>query len=312
MERTRLRYVNLPGVLSDGKVDRAGKVNGFVLLFMGQRQGWIFLREGEAVLAALLRPERRDLVPVEWLVSLAEREQERGDVAYYGAQEEQLRAMYATLAPTPVVRPTDVEQAQPELLFRRLADTHFDGVVEVQVDGGVNYLVLGSGELRSMYLAGGEAAGSGPASLDALLLDAAGRPEIRGFAAVETLPVQAPVALARLYLRVIEAVLADVAASVETEPAVTCFQEALVRQRREYPELAQVKLDPDGHAEGVVFGTQERVTQATASWLFEALTLAGRNWELDASETVARAALPHRHALEAQGFLRCLPWPIPW
>lgn len=312
LERTRLRYINLPGILSDGKVNREAQVSGFVVLFFGHSVGWIFLVHGEPVLGALLRPERRELVPVEWLRSAAERESERGQIAYYGAPEAQLRAMYATLAQEPSLRPTTEEAARAVRLIRRLESTGFSGVLEVRADEGLNYLVIQDGGLQAAYLADDAGEGSVSDVLEKLLLGRKTPASVVGFNAVDALPTQAPEALARLYLRVVESALADVARTAGAVPATACFREALERQREQHAELARVRVEADGRIEGVIFGMRERVTEAVAGWLFESLSAAGRAWELDAGDIVARAARPHRHAMEASGFLSRLPWPISW
>ncbi|HEY0094441.1 MAG TPA: hypothetical protein VGB96_08965, partial [Archangium sp.] len=57
LPRTKLSYVNLPGILSDGKRDRGARVAGFVCLQLGERCYLIFLRNGEPFHSARLQAE---------------------------------------------------------------------------------------------------------------------------------------------------------------------------------------------------------------------------------------------------------------
>ena len=59
LPRTKLSYVNLPGILSDGKRDRQARVPGYVAVQLGERCFLIFMREGEPFYAARITPQGR-------------------------------------------------------------------------------------------------------------------------------------------------------------------------------------------------------------------------------------------------------------
>src|SRR6185436_3303792 len=76
LPRTKLSYVNLPGILTDGKRDRAGRVSGYVSIQLGERCFLVFLRGGEAFNAARLSRDGRGPVALSDVVQLVATESE--------------------------------------------------------------------------------------------------------------------------------------------------------------------------------------------------------------------------------------------
>ena len=104
LPRTKLAYANLPGILSDGKRDRAARVPGFVAVQLGERCFLVFLREGEPFFAARLTAAGQEPAALSEVLRLAGTESERGEggqIGYYGASDDQLLAMLSTIVNAP-------------------------------------------------------------------------------------------------------------------------------------------------------------------------------------------------------------------
>ena len=100
LPRTKLSYVNLPGILSDGKRDRQARVPGYVAVQLGERCFLIFMQHGEPFYAARITPQGRGPAALSEVLRLAGTESERGEggqIGYFGASEAQQRAMISTL-----------------------------------------------------------------------------------------------------------------------------------------------------------------------------------------------------------------------
>src|SRR5690606_9932771 len=92
LQRTKLRYINLPNVLSDGKRDRTARVPGYVLVYLGDAVDLLFLIDGEPATAARVSATWRGVVSVRSVLDRANAALERADVAYHGASLGQLSA----------------------------------------------------------------------------------------------------------------------------------------------------------------------------------------------------------------------------
>jgi hypothetical protein len=155
LPRTKLSYVNLPGILSDGKRDRAARVCGFVCIQLGERCYLIFLRNGEPFHSARLQAEEgRGAAALSEVLRIAATESERGEagqIGYFGAPEAQLQAMLATLVQEPVEWAASVDCTRPELLFPQLRQRQFTGVLELCAAGRHHYMIFEEGVFRSGY-----------------------------------------------------------------------------------------------------------------------------------------------------------------
>ena len=128
--RTRLRYVDLDAVLTDGKVDRASKAPGFVLLFYGAETEIIFAVDGEPVTAVRITDRERSVIPLGGVKKRASTEREWADIAYFQAPEPQLRAMYATACGAPDLDTEELDPARPAHIFTTARERDYSGVIE--------------------------------------------------------------------------------------------------------------------------------------------------------------------------------------
>lgn len=308
LQRTKLRYVNLPNLLNDGKLDRLARVPGYVALYLGDAVDLIFLLHGEPATAARVSARGRAVVSVRSVLDRANAAVERAYVAYHGAPVDQLAAMLATIRGEPVLTASELNPAQPGRMFTMLRERRFDGVLEVREGTAAHYLVLENGLPKSTYLVDRR---PGETDADALARlfdrDRARGLTVAAYPGLEGFPIQAPIALVQLYSRIIREAVEAVGARIGTAQANTFFSEALERARARHPALATYRLGPDGRVESDPIDPPEAVTAAVAEWLGDALLRAERAGAIDGLEVLARITRGHRYALDAQGFFRWLP-----
>jgi len=311
LERTRLRYVHFLQLLNDGKRERASRVPGFVAVFLGHETDLILLLAGEPANALCLRPGHRSVVPIATVVERATQESERGDVAFYGAPEAQLCAMFATVAHPPLDLP-DLDVTQPGRLFARLEAERFDGVLEVREGDAVHYVLLDGGTPQHAFVADDGSGGDVADRLERLFVPERVRAfEVKAYPPVRSLPIQAAPALVQLYARTVGGALEALRETLGAETAICLFEEARLRAGEKHVALADYRIGPDGAVSGQSVAEAEALTDAVAAWLLEALTAASRLSDgIDPATLLERVTYENRYALEAQGFYRHLPWPV--
>ncbi len=258
-----------------------------------------------------MRPGRRSVVPIATVVERATQESERGDVAFYGAPEAQLCAMFATVAHPPLDLP-DLDVTHPGRLFSRLEEERFDGVLEVREGDAVHYLLLEGGTPREAFIAEDVGGGGLADRLERLFAPArVASLEVTAYPPVHSLPVQAAPALVQLYARTVSGALEALREPLGAEATVRLFEEARARAGVKHAALASYRVGPEGGVEGESVAEAEALTDAVAAWLLEALTTASRVAEdIDPAALLERVTYENRFALEAQGFFRHLPWPV--
>ncbi|MGH7475543.1 MAG: hypothetical protein ACRELD_04585 [Longimicrobiales bacterium] len=309
VERTHLRYINLPNILNDAKTDRAARITGFVSLFLGREVWWILIERGEPLTAARLREEQREIVPIEDVLDAARREQERADLAYYHVTEAQLAAMYATVASQPLFQAPEGDMGRPGQLFGALQQRAFEGVLELRGTRAVHYVTFEAGRVRQLYLAGQLPGESRERALERIFFAPEREPlQAWCYAPVSAISAQAPLALVTLYRRIVH----ELVEHSGSGDAVGWFRIGLQRAAVEYPELAGITLEETGEvhsgAEGVA--SADRLTAAYGAWIGAALQSGASAGAFDPAELVERVTRQHRFALERQGFYQRLPWPV--
>ncbi|HEX2094208.1 MAG TPA: hypothetical protein VHG28_17525 [Longimicrobiaceae bacterium] len=310
LSQTKLSYVNLPGLLSDGKRDRTARVPGFVAVQLGERCYLIFIQDGDPFHAGRVDPAGRRQVALAEVLRIASTESERGEngqIGFFGAPEGQLRAMLATLLHDPV---RCEEVARPGHLFPALREQCFSGVVELYVGGAFQYLAFQDGTCRAGYLC--ERDPSVPVGECIRALFQAAGPDLRVtlFPPLADLPVQAGPGLADLYRRIIGGILREVSAPVGREAGLELMRCAhqVVAARR--PALAALDLTDEGRVRGYPVATPGDLTEAVADWVTEALIAAADQYAVDPGEVVERVARDSRFVLAEQGFFARLPWAV--
>lgn len=313
LPQTKLSYVNLPGILSDGKRDRAARVPGFVAVQLGERCYLVFLRAGEPFQAARLDPASRGQVALAEVLRTASTESERGEngrIGFFGAPEGQLRAMLATFLHSPVPAEEGLDPAKPDLLFPALRERRFTGVVELCCGAAVQYLVFDGGKYRAGYFC--ERDVSVPLGEFVRALFDPGNADLRVtlYPPLSDLPAQASPGLVDLYRRIVGGVLREVSSPVGREAGMELMQRTWCAAAARHPAIGAFVLTDDGRVRGDPVATPRHLTDGAAAWVTEALIAAADQYRVDPAETVARVARDSRFVLEEQGFFARLPWAV--
>lgn len=313
LPQTKLSYVNLPGILSDGKRDRTARVPGFVAVQLGERCYLIFLREGEPFHAARIDPRARAQVALAEVLRIVGTESERGEtgsIGYYGAPEAQLRTMLATFVHEPVPCGEGVDPRRADRLFPALRERDFSGVVELCDAGTVHYLDFREGAFQSGYFCGA-GAGAPVGELLRAVFQAAG-PElnVRLFPALAELPAQASPGLIDLYRRIIGGTMRDLGVTMGEAPSMALMRRAQERAASSAPVVGAFVLTEEGRVRGDPVATPAELTAAAAAWVTEALIAAAESGGSDPVEVLGRVARDARFVLAEQGFYARLPWVV--
>lgn len=315
--RTHLRYVDLDAVLTDGKVERASKAPGFVLLFFGGETDVIFVVGGEPVTAVRLSEKGRAVVPLSAVKRRANAEREWADVAYFLAQEPQLRAMYATCG-TCNLDTFELDAERPGRIFARARDSEYTGVVEfLERNRKVHYLVFAEGlpvhgffadQRRASDVRANESLSSRlerlfqPVRIEGM--------RATGYAHVPKLPVQAPPALAAVYSELVSAAVREIAQSTGRAVALQCFGDALARTRERQPGLRGFHLAESGRLEGESVAPVDALSDGVAALLVEGLSAGDEAGAPPPQATLERITRENRFLLQANGFFERFPWPV--
>lgn len=314
LPQTKLSYVNLPGILSDGKRDRTARVPGFVAVQLGDRCHLIFLRQGEPFQAARIGPEGHAQVALAEVLRIAGTESERGEngrIAYYGAPEEQLRAMLATFLHPSVPCGEGVEPGKPDHLFPALRERRFSGVVELCDARVVQYLVFRDGAYRTGYFCERDSTIPVGDFLRSLFRNAGSGLRVSLYPALDQLLAQASPGLVDLYRRIVGGVVREASAPVGREAGMGLVRLAQEAAAARYPPLAAFVLTENGRVRGDPVAPPRLLTEAVAAWVSEALIAASEQYGLDPAETLSRVTHDSRFVLTEEGFFALLPWAVP-
>lgn len=314
LPRTKLSYVNLPGILSDGKRDRGARVAGFVCIQLGERCYLIFLRNGEPFHSARLQAEEgRGAAALSEVLRIAATECERGEagqIGYFGAPEAQLQAMLATLVQEPVEWASTVDVARPELLFPQLRERRFTGVLELCAAGRHHYMIFEDGAFRSGYFTDRDGAVPVPEFIRSVFAAGEGGLRVMPFPALAALPVQAGPGLVDLYRRIIGGVLRELSTALGRDTAFAMLRIAQGDVGERLPAAAAFTLTDEGRISGDPVASPEGLTEAVAAWLTAALIAGSQHDGVDPAAMVERVARDSRFVLQEQGFFERLPWSV--
>jgi hypothetical protein len=313
LPRTKLSYVNLPGILSDGKRDRAGRVCGYVSIQLGERCFLIFIRNGEPFNSARLQPAARGAASLSEVLRLVGTEIERGEsgqIGYFGASEAQLQAMLATLLRDPVSLDDPVDPSRPDLLFPRLRDRRFSGVMELWDECRFHYVHFEDGAYRAGWFSDRDPAV--PAADFVRSVFAAAGPGLRCtlYDAFAEMPVQAGPGFVDLYRRIIGGVMRELAQSIGRDTAMGMVRRAQLQAAGAHPCVASFTVTDEGRISGDPVDTPAGLTEGVAAWVTEVLIAASDHHGVDPASIVERVARDSRFVLAEHGFFTRLPWAL--
>jgi hypothetical protein len=314
LPRTKLSYVNLPGILIDGKRDRAARVAGFVCIQLGERCYLIFLRNGEPFNSARLQAaEGRGAAALSEVLRIAATESERGEagqIGYFGAPESQLQAMLATLIQEPVEWAGTVDRNRPERLFPQLRERRFTGVLELCAAGRHHYMLFEDGAFRTGYFTDRDAAIPVPEFVRSVFTGADGRVRVMPYPALPSLPMQAGPGLVDLYRRIIGGILRELSNVLGRDEAFVMMLRAQEGVGPGLPAAAAFRITEEGRISGDPVASPEGLTEAVAAWLTAALIAGAQRDGVDPGLMVERVARDSRFVLQELGFFDRLPWSV--
>jgi len=310
--RTRMAFIHLDNVLAYAKRDRDGMVDAYLAAYLPEELILLFFRKGEIINAATLRSDGRHLVPIAEALRRMKAETERSEVSYCQAPMEQLLWMYTACVSAPKTR--FVDPGQPEKFFDVFRTEVYDGVLEVVIDGGVNFLRFSGGVFTGGYLH------EQPTGINAdkyflKLLGQGGKPPkevvAHDLVAIQReLPMQALPTQIKLFREVQGRILTAADKELMGE-ATRKHQRVSASLVVQHPALELLSL-PEYGAPPTLVVTVEELTAAFAAWTSKLLHDVELVSPGGAVTVLKDAGKENRHQLQAVGYFERLPWKVTW
>lgn len=312
VERTRLAFIHLDNLLHFAKIDRDGRVDGYVAAYLPDELTILFLQQGELIASVAYTEEGRRIVPMGAALKNIREEMERGELIYADAPMEQLAWMYESCTASP--QPRLVDPRQPSDLFPALKQEEFTGVLEVISNGLVNYFRFDGGEFK-----GGHFSALGPEQQIGDYVRSLFAPDADGtlpsiaaatFPARETVPAQAAPELIKTYRELFWAIVNAAEREMPGDATKRAY-EARDLLAGVHEPLAVLGTPLDREPPDVVASPQQ-LTYALSDWalqLFEQLEISAPGI---APQALKEATRDHRFVLQRAGFYERLPWTVTW
>ncbi len=312
IQRTRLAFIHLDNLLHFAKIDRDGRVDGYVAAYLPDEVALLFLKRGEIMTAVAFTQAGRAVVSIDSVLRNVRKEVERGELAFCEAPMEQLAWMYHSCAGT--LEPKFVDVKKPRTIFPALQHERFSGVLELISNGRVSYFRFAEGGFVSGYFNGKPEETSiaqhvedlfrpGP---DGVLPDVAASV----FHPEEGLPEQASSAMIQNYRELFWRMLAAAEEQVpgEAQQRGLKLRDALANGSS---PLGVIGAPPEQELSDVVAGP-EQLTQSLAGWTRQLLQQLEIIAPGVAPVIVREATHEQRFVLQKAGFYEALPWTVSW
>lgn len=308
LHRTRLAYVHLRNLLSDAKRDRLARVSGYVAIWLPEELLLLYLQRGEVVNATRCRGGAREVLPIAEAIAQVPAEPEFGEICFHEAEPEQLAAMFHTNASPPVEWPVELRPNDPAALFPYLLAMTFDGLVEIQADGGFNYLLFRNGTVRRAYLT---------SSQKGTLVERVGKlfgPEfrsamvVRRWAVCADLPEQAPPALVQAY-RELAAALVQRLGEAGCTSATAIAEHARATLLPAHPVLAGLAI-VEGRRVRDPVADSATLTAGVGAWVKEVVWAAADPECVPHERLLREVTWERRHVFQSAGLFEHLPWKV--
>jgi len=312
IHRTRLVYIHLDHLLHHSKIDRDGRVDGYIIAWLPNEVLIQLLRRGEVVTAVAMADTGRRVEPIAQVLARMRQETERADLAFVQGPEGLLRYMYGGCS-GPLQRRL-VDAAEPGLLFAGLQHERFTGILELISDATVNYFRFADGKFQDGYFAGrrtDEPIGHFVERLMHPGADGARRTLVATtFPEPAELPAQAPPALVESYRDLFWRITESAEGQVPGE--------ALKRAHRlrdalqpTHAVLAAIGVARDRDPVAVVASPLE-LTWALADWTLQLLEQLEVIAPGVAPVVLKEATREQRFVLQKAGFYQRLAWTVAW
>jgi len=269
----------------------------------------LFLREGEVVNAVRATPRSNEAIAISSALARIPAEPEFGEIAFFEAPVDLLVCMYHSLVFPSESWPADFAPGDPRVLFPRLRDQKFSGLVEVVNRDTANYLVFRDGLVEQTYVADDNGAGR-TEQLARVFAPTTPRPKarVRAWPGPLRMPAQAPASLVLAYRELIERMYSELGSYGVPVPSAVGerVRDALIARHPSLRQFAAGAKPEDPADDG------DEVTAAVAAWVTDTVREALDGDDESALNVVKAAARERRHMLHAAGFLSALPWELEW
>ncbi len=312
IHRTRLPFIHLDRVLHFAKIDRDGQVDGFIAVYLPDELAILLLQRGELQNAVALREGGRVVLPIASALQHIDEEKERGELFYASAPSQQLAWMYQSCAEPALARVIDA--GQPGQLLPVLRHEVFSGVLELIVDGRVNYLQFENGEHVSGYYSAMRDGENIEEYVSRLLgPDPEGRmPRVSAgsFQDTSSVPEQASPTLIQTYRELYWAIVtgADELASGTATKKADKYRDLV---KNVHPSLKAIGQPLEEEAVAIVASPND-LTAALSEWAAQFLEVVEVVAPGAASDVLTNATREHRFVLQKAGFYDGLPWTANW
>jgi hypothetical protein len=312
IHRTRLAFIHLDNLLHFAKIDRDGRVDGYLAAYLPDEVAVIFFKRGEAMTAVAFTQGGRSVVSIASVLREMREEMERGELAFCDAPMEQLGWMYHSCAAT--LEPKFVDPQHPETLFPALQHEKFTGVLELISNGRVSYFKFQDGRFVNGYFSGKADQATIGQHVESLFRPGpdGARPEVAAsvFRPEAEVPEQASPAMIQSYRELFWRILTVAEQQVpgEAKQRGVKVRDALARGPG---PLGTIGAPLEQQLPDVV-ARPDQLTQGLADWTRQLL----QQLEIIApgvAPTIIRdATREHRFVLQKAGFYQTLPWTVSW
>ena len=312
IHRTRLPFIHLDNVLHYAKVDRDGQINGYIAVYLPDELTVLFLEGGELRNAVGYREDGRRVLPISRALQHIRGEGERGELVFATAGKEQLAWMYQSCAEPATAR--FIDAGQPQQLLPALRHEVFSGVLELIINGGINYIQFEVGDVVHGRYTGMRDGEHIEEFLPRMLNpDPEGRlPRVSAavFTHTTSVPEQASPTFIEAYRAVFWGLveIADEAASGSARKQAIKYRDIV---KNMHPSLEAIGQPLDEDPVSVV-ATPKQLTLALSEWALQFLEQVEIVAPGAAVEALAGATKDHRFVLQKNGFYEGLPWKVSW
>lgn len=310
IHRTRLPFIHLDNVLHFAKMDRDGRVDGYVVVYLPDEVTVFLLARGELINAVSFTPSGRRVVPMAPALRHIREERERGEVAFCDAPVQQLAWMFASCA-APAV-PRLVDPREPRLVLAALKHEKFSGVLELIVGGEVNYLHFDNGVFVAGHFYNKPAEVSVEDYVVGLLERGNRGGQLAGavFEHLSVVPEQAPPKMIETYRQLFWGIVQR----ADQETAGAAATEAIRLRdlvRSLHPALEAIGQPLDRDPVDIV-ATPQELTFGLAEWASQFLEQVEILAPGAAGDILRDVTREQRFVLQKAGFYERLPWSVHW
>jgi hypothetical protein len=312
IQRTRLAFIHLDNLLHFAKIDRDGRVDGYVAAFLPDEVALLFFRRGEIMNATTFTEAGRSVVSIDSVLHNMRKEVERGELAFCDAPLEQLAWMYYSCALQP--EPKLVDAKDPGSIFPALQHERFSGVLELISNGRVSYFRFDEGRFVNGYFSGKSPETTIAQHVESLFRPAAdgAMPDVAAavFHPAGELPEQASSAMLQSYRELFWRLLAVAEQQVPGEGQQRGLKVRDALAAGSVP-LSVIGAPLDQELPELVTGP-EQLTESLAAWARQLLQQLEIIAPGVAPVIVREATREHRFVLQKVGFYQALPWTVTW